>query len=63
MNTQSLKVTSHEMPLPLSAVMSARSSGDGSSPGTSGYRIRAHRAAGPGAARLPRAVRHSMADM
>ena len=63
MNSQRLMSSSHEAPLPLSAATSTRSSGAGSSSGTSGYRIRIHTVAGPGTATPPTTGRHSMADM
>ena len=49
-------------PFPLSAVARTRSSGPGSSSGTSGHRIRDQTVAGPGEPVLPRTGRHSMAE-
>ena len=48
-------------PLPESAATSTRSRGDGSSPATSGTRIRIQATAGPGSANPPRTNRYSMA--
>ena len=49
-------------PLPLSATASTRTSGVGSSSGTSGWRRRAQAVEGPGSPNAPVTKRHSTAD-
>jgi hypothetical protein len=61
MNRYSMGDATELIPLPESATISTRASGDGSSPATRGIRDRIHTAAGPGSEKAPRATRHSIA--
>ena len=48
-------------PLPTSAATRTRCSGEGSSPATSGWRIRSQTVAGPGSVKPPSMKRYSIA--
>ena len=61
MNRSVLKSSSALIPLPESAALSTRDSGEIGSPSTSGIRIRIHTDAGPRSTKVPRAYRHSIA--
>src|SRR6266511_4312177 len=60
-NTKRRQSSTALTPLPESAAISTRVSGEGSSPGSSGWRMRIQTVAGPGSRNDPLTKRHSMA--
>ena len=61
MNRQVWKSRAALTPLPESAAIRTRHSGDGGSPGTRGWRMRIQTVAGPGSRNEPATKRNSMA--